>query len=223
VGAATPALQKMAASVGTVTATDTEAAACGLLTLTPDDTGRHEHFVNVYDDGSTDTHIAEGGGSTHTLGIAIQLTSGAWSGSGTSNISRSSDTKVTSRDRQHSWGYWNKVNYRPYRDTCTHRNIEKAIGFYDLISADIDGSVQYDFYNDSCGQKSKGDTWDTTNATAATFGGGVSVAGISVSAQSGYRSDVNIHMTFLEGGSVRGTSSSGPVNSSKVDSSTFPC
>lgn len=222
-GAATPALQKMAASAGTVTATTDEVGLCGLLTLTPDDNGRHEHFVNVYDDGSTDTHIAEGGGSTHTLGIAVQLIGGGWTGSGTANISRSSDTKVTSKDRQHSWGYWNKVNYRPYRDTCTHRDIEKAIGFYDLISADIDGSVQYDFYTASCGQKAKGDQWDTTDATAATFGGGVGVAGINVSAQAGYRTSVNIHMKFLEGGSVRGTSSSGPLNSSKVDSSTFPC
>lgn len=213
-----PTTARIAAAVANNTTT---ASAVCLLDPQQYIYGRPEHFVNVYDDGSTSAHIAEGASSTHTMGIALS-TGSSWKQSGTASISRSASVKATSADRTHSWGYWNKVNYRQFLDSCigTYR---KPVGFYDIISADIDGSVQYAFFTNSCGQKAKGDTWDTGGATAATFGGGVSVAGITVSAQSGYSSDVNIHMVFLQGGSVRGSANSGIIDSAKVDSSTFPC
>lgn len=216
-----PKLRLLAASVA---ANDDDSLGAGCY-LVPLDKyyGRPEHFVNVYDDGSADAHVAQDNTATHTLGVGIHGADGVWAPSGTASISRSAGTSAVSTDRQHSWGYWNKVNVQDFHNICTLKTSRKPIGFYDILSADIDGSVQYQFYNNSCGEKAKGDTWNTEQATATTFSAGLDIGPISVSAQTGYGTDENVHYKFLQHGSIRGTSSSGIVNSGSIDSSTFLC
>lgn len=222
-------LLKLAAGTGRITsarmalATTTDAAApCGLIPLTPDSI-HGEHFTSVYDDGAADAHIAEGVSSDHTLGIAVESSSGGFTAGGTATISRSSSTKWVSKDRQHSWGYYNKVWYRPYRDTCRHIVVYRPLKFYDIGSADIDGSVLYDFQNASCSEKNNTETWDTTSATAASFSTGIHVQGVGLYVQSGYSTDVNQHFKMLQHGSIRGSNPSGVLYSAKLSAAVFNC
>lgn len=187
--------------------------------------GRPEHFVNVYTDNNdtASAHVSESSTATHTLGVGITRNGGAsWSVSGSSSITRSSTTGVTSANRTRAWGYWNKVNYQDMRNTCGY-TIRKAIGFYDMISADIDGSVAMIWLTTSCGRHAKGDQWDTGGATAATFSGGVDIGPINVSAQTGFATSENVHYTFLKAGSISGNDTGGPVQSSKVEVDEFAC
>lgn len=216
-------LQKIASTSATTDATAAGVPICGIYGTSTYYKARPEHFVNVYDDGSANAHVGEGQSSTHTLGIAVELSGGGFGASGTASISRNASTNVTSADRAHSHGYWNKVNYRLYTNTCAQRLEKKPVSFYDFISADIDSDVLYDSQNNSCGDKSNGDVWDTTDATAVTFGGGVDLGGINVSAHSGYGKSVNIHYKFTQRGSMGGSSSFGPLQSAKVSASRFTC
>lgn len=217
-----PTMQKMSESVAAGTSATTTDLQCGLIPLSPV-TSHGEHFINLYTDGSSKTHLAELVGTTHTLGIAVEGSDGSFHAGGTSNVSESNSVKSTSPDYQHSHDVWNKVFYRPFTDTCIHKVIKKGIGWNDLVAGDLDGPVSYVFFTASCIVKDNHALWDTEQATSATFSFGVTVGGVGLSAQSGYKDDTNLHIEMLEHGSIRGSSSAGVIFSSKLDTSTFGC
>jgi hypothetical protein len=75
----------------------------------------------------------------------------------------------------------------------------------------------------SCDGKDKDDTFDTGSTSAATFGGGVDVGPINVSAHTGYGTSENIHYHFLRHGEIAGNNPLGPINSSKIEVDEFAC
>ena len=209
------------AQIAAAVAAGTTAEASCLLHAGDYIKGKPEHFVNVYtDNNNTSTaHVTESASATHTLGVAVDF-GGTWHQSGTANISRSSSTSATSADRQKAWSYWNKVNYRKFFDSCLGK-YQKPAGFYDLLSGNYDGPVDMLWLTASCDAKRKGDSWDTGSADAATFGTGVDLPVVDVSAQTGFATSENVHFRFLRRGEVAGNAGSGPVNSSKVEVDMF--
>ena len=209
------------ASIAADVAADTTPAAICLLHAGDYITRKPEHFVNVYTDNNHTAmaHVTESATASHTLGVAVDF-GGTWHQSGTANISNTESVSSTSRDRQKAWSYWNKVNYRKFFDSCMGR-YQKPASFYDILSGDLDGRVDMLWLNVSCGVKRKGDSWDTGSARAATFGAGVDLPVVDVSAQTGFGTSENVHFTFLRKGEVVGNATDGPVHSSVVEVDKF--
>jgi hypothetical protein len=218
----TPKLQSIATAVSDDDTATTDATTC-IVFAGDKYPAKPEHFMNAYTDnnGTASVHVAEGSSSHHTLGLAVLQSNGSWAASGSDSISRSSDTSAVSADRQHSWAYWNKVNYQQFTLSCTGHTWRGPIGFYDILAGDLDGQVDMLWLVNSCGVKLKGDTWDTGSATSTTFGTGVDIGPVSLSAQSGFGTSENIHYTFLKKGEMAGNSGLGPVQSSKVEADEF--
>lgn len=158
--------------------------------------------------------VSEGASSTHTLGVAVSQSGGAYSANGTGSISRSSSASV-SVTYSTSHTTYNRVNYRHYADSCTGRQWKGPYSFYDFLTSDGTSVSEAYYYN--CGAHAAGTTWDTGTAKSATLGAGVNLAGLSLSAQSGYSSSVNIHYAFHTSGEVCGNNTAGPLNSSLVE------
>lgn len=181
-----------------------------------------EHFVN------TET-LATGGkipetvteavsnSTTHTLGVAyIGSYKGAkWSGDGTGSITDSishsvSDTYSSSRT------IYNRVNYRDYHYSCPATTERRPYSFYDLLTSNDVGKAPMVFYF-NCGAHDPPASWSTQKATSATIEFGVSLGPISVSAQSGFGTSVELTYTYHVNGEVCGNNPDGPVNSSRVE------
>lgn len=181
-----------------------------------------EHFLNTETyGGNIPETVTEGtnSSSTATLGIGYSWSgaSGTWGASGTASITDSSTHGVSSTfSTTHS--VYNRVNYRDLRGTCGGVYRE-PYSFYDLLTAD-GGPVGITWqYN--CGAHRAGDTWYTASATNATIGGGVNLSVISVSAQQGYGTSVQLKYHFNVAGEVCGNNSSGPLNSSLVEADPY--
>ena len=213
---ATPTTASIAAAV----AADTSPAALCLLHPGDRIEGRPEHFVNAYTDNNdaATVHVTESTTATHTLGVAVDF-GGTWHQSGAANISKTDGASATSTDRQVSWSYWNKVNYRKFFDSCIGR-YQRPTGFYEILDASRGGRVDMLWLSASCGVHDAGSKWNTQDATAATFGTGVDLPVVKVSAQTGFGSDENVHYTFDHKAEIVGNDVRGPVHSSKVEADT---
>jgi hypothetical protein len=181
-----------------------------------------EHFLNTETyGGNIPETVTEGTNSstTATLGIGYSWSgaSGTWGASGTASITDSATYGVSSTfSTTHS--VYNRVNYRDLRGTCGGVYRE-PYSFYDLLSAD-GGSVGITWqYN--CSPHYAGDTWYSGGATDATVGGGVNLGVLSVSAQQGYGTSIQLRYRFNVSGQVCGNSSSGPLQSSLLEADPF--
>jgi hypothetical protein len=181
-----------------------------------------EHFLNTETyGGNIPETVTEGTNSstTATLGIAYSTSgaSGTWGASGTASITDSSTNGVSSTFSS-TRSVYNRVNYRDLRGTCGGVYREPW-SFYDLLSAD-GGPVGITWqYN--CSPHYAGDTWFTGSATDATIGGGVTLAGINVSAQQGYGTSLRLEYHFNVAGQVCGNSSGGPLQSSLLEADPY--
>jgi hypothetical protein len=209
-----------AAIAAAVAASGTSTAASCHLVVGSYIKGVPEHFVNAYtdDNDAATVHVTESTTATHTLGVAVDV-GGTWHQSGTASISKTDGVSSTSADRQKSWSYWNKVNYRKYFDSCLGA-YQRAIGFYDILEASHGGPVKMLWLSASCGVHDAGSKWHTEDATAATFGTGVDLPVLKVSAQTGFGSDERIYYTFDHKAEIVGNDGLGPTQSSKVEADT---
>lgn len=174
-----------------------------------------ELFANVYTSSSSiPATVTVGGSATHTMGVAVSMDGKVWTASGTSSIQRTSTSEV-STTYAGSHTVYNRVNYRNYANSCTGRRSRSPYSFYDLLTAD-GGSVTTRYFT-YCGNHDAGSKWSTGSATSATIPRGVSLAGISLSAQSGYSSSLDITYRFKVNGEVCGNSTAGPLGSPLVN------
>ena len=71
------------------------------------------------------------------------------------------------------------------------------------------------YYN--CASHASGTVWNTGSAKTVTYGTGVTLSIISLSAQSGYSTSVNLQCKFNKAGEICGNSTQGPAESSAVE------
>jgi hypothetical protein len=181
-----------------------------------------EHFLNAETyGGNIPETVTEGTNSstTATLGVAYSYSgaSGTWGASGTASITDSSTYGVSSTFST-TYSVYNRVNYRDLHYSCGGVYRE-PYSFYDLLTAD--GGPVGITWQWNCGTHRAGDTWYTSSATDATIGGGVNLGILSVSAQQGYGTSIQLKYRFNVAGEVCGNNSSGPLQSSLLEADPF--
>jgi hypothetical protein len=177
-----------------------------------DDLNNPERFLNLHGVQGIPETATQSATATHTLGVGVYTSGGGWGQSGTQSIARSASGSA-STTRNTSYSLYNRVNYRIYRYTCagTHR---KPWNFYDVVTDD--GAYVLYVRFTYCGRNAAGDNWDSGSATNITWGNGVDLGPVKVSAQSGYSSSLNVHFHFNRDGYVCGSDREGPLQSSQV-------
>lgn len=173
--------------------------------------GVTEMFTKTYSVTGIPVTVTEGtnNSTSHTLGIAVVGTGGALSASGTQTVSWSTTmTQPNAIDANMG----NRVNYRQSTIMCGS-TYWKPYSFYDLLTVySYAGHVDYI----NCSPHAKGASWTSSNATNATFAYGVALAGISLSAQSGYGTSAQLTYNFNVAGQMCGSLVAGPASSPLV-------
>lgn len=182
-------------------------------TVGPLITNLKEHFLNVYAWSGAKGTVTQAAGVDHTLGVGVKVSGGGWSGSGTSTESFGASA---SQGNVVNSSAWNRVNYRDYGNTCSVVTYRRPVGFYDLLSNDW-ARVSHTRFTASCSTKLKGADWDTGSAKNRTYGTGMDIGPLNVSAQSGYTSKMNLHFDFTQRSRLCGNSDAGLVASSEVE------
>jgi hypothetical protein len=173
-----------------------------------------EHFLNVYAWSGARGTVTQSNGVDHSLGIGIRNgNTGAWKGSGSSTISLNSQG---SQSRIVNSSVWNRVNYRDYIDQCAQDTKRRPLSYYDMLSNDW-APVAHVKFTASCSIKLDGATWSTGSAKNKTYGAGVDLGPINVSAQSGYNSSMDLKFRFTQKSKLCGNSSLGLLDSSRLD------
>lgn len=173
-----------------------------------------EHFLDVYAWSGAQGTVTESSGVDHTLGVGVTTNSGgSWSGSGTKTISLHSSGSQSSIENS---SVWNRVNYRDYSYSCAPRTERRPLSYYDMLSNDW-AQVAHVNQTASCVTKLAGASWSTSSAKNKTFGAGMDIGPINVSAQSGFNSSMDLTFNFTSKSKLCGNSSSGVVESSVLD------
>lgn len=183
---------------------------------------RPEHFVTTATT-STGGKIPEtveeavDKSTTHTLGIAAKgdVKGSEWHGDGTGSVTDSTSSSV-SETFSASRTVFNLVNYRDYHYACGALTEREPYSIFDLLTSDYGGKTPMTWLF-NCDGHNPGTQWSTSNATSATFGGGVSLGPISVSAQSGYGTSVKLTFHYHVAGEICGNNPDGPAQSSRVE------
>jgi hypothetical protein len=84
---------------------------------------RPETFMNVYADPTGKATVTETTASTHTLGVAIQISSGPWSVDGSASQSLA-DGSYATNTYAHDVAIKNTVDYRKYHRFCVTENFK---------------------------------------------------------------------------------------------------
>jgi hypothetical protein len=177
-----------------------------------------EHFSTLYTESGIPATLTEGTSTTHTMGIATTLDHKSWSANGSSSITHTSTASATATYST-SHTMYNRVNYRDYSNSCTGRTMRRPYNFYDILSNDGVNVAHAWYFN--CTHHAVTGTWNTGSATEATIGAGVTLPGVTVSAQSGFSGSVDIGFKFNVPGEVCGNNSLGPLSSSVVEADIY--
>lgn len=173
---------------------------------------RPEHFLNVYAWSGAKGTVIQTTGVDHTLGVGVTSGNG-WSASGTRTVSFSA---AATQGSIVDSSVWNRVNYRDYSDSCTSSVKRLPIGYSDLLSNDW-AQVAHTNHTAYCTIKYPDASWQTGSAENRTFGGGVDIGPINVSAQSGYDNGMDLKFTFNSKSKICGNNSQGLLYSSTLD------
>jgi hypothetical protein len=184
---------------------------------------RPEHFNTTETiGGNIPETIIEGTNSstTHTLGVAFSASvkKVKWSADGTGSITDSSTHSVSiTYSVPHT--IYNRVNYHEYWYNCWNDLELRAYSFWDLLTNDgRQVSITWQWH---CGHHPAGADWSTGSAKSATIGGGMSIGPVSVSAQAGFGSSVELDFHFNKAGEICGNSPDGPFSSSILEADQY--
>ncbi len=172
-------------------------------------------------------HLTQTATSTHTLGIAVEGSNGAWSGSGSSSVSVTSGTSSSTSSTNYSMRWYNTINYRGYNWICTSGSVKhtyRAVSTYGRNSEWH--QVTHPYYGYCINQRS-GTNQIRHLETSYTNSGGVSLGFVSVNAELTWGSDVTEEIKFLTASQYCGTAAQGPEQSARVEGhpnqATPPC
>lgn len=150
--------------------------------------------------------------SKHTLGVAVD-SGGGWKAGGTLSRTFKTGVTVTSPGLTDHIMY-NRINYRRKFNTCAPTKWVP----YSVYDFNTDKKRTYNALYHNCTRRGKGVTWSTAEARNVTYGGGMDIGPISLSAQAGYGQDVRVSFKFQRRGKICGNRKGGPVLSPRVSS-----
>lgn len=174
---------------------------------------RAESFVVAQGVTNAKVKVTQGSGTSHSLGVAVNF-GGGWKGSGSTSKTTSSSASqggiATARR------YYNRVKYRYYTNSCgvsygyrwRPYSIQELVAGYVLVSR-----LSYS----RCNTYEAEYTYVKNKGRNTTYGTGVDLAQVNVSAQSGYNSDTSIAWPDFTGrAKLCWSSSAGREQSSRV-------
>ncbi|GAA3805384.1 hypothetical protein GCM10022226_26670 [Sphaerisporangium flaviroseum] len=180
---------------GTMAATGTAPGPC-VTRIVKRYNGREETYMGVYAWSGALATVTQADGADHTLGVAA-AGHGAWSSSGSLTLSvRAGDSHTVSRVSD-AWAI-GTVNYGVLADSCNGRRSLVPLSIGDPIKRFA--RAYHPRLKASCiTLYANSSVWDKDQARNVRIGGGVSVAGFSASAQSGYdtRSKLSFRATRM--------------------------
>ncbi|MGI5227124.1 hypothetical protein [Actinoallomurus sp. CA-142502] len=155
---------------------------------------------------------------SHTLGIGIQVDgqSGAWTQNGTESINLTQGSGATLPGVADAT-VGNEVNYRYYRGTlnCVNTSYVEPESTYAFLSiAERHAHVSYT----ACAAAFHGATYWKDTAKNVTYGAGLELGWMSLSAQSGWTSDTKIEWVITQDSKLCGSTSSGWASSPEMNS-----
>lgn len=156
--------------------------------------------------------VTQSTGVEHTLGIGIVDSAGVWSANGTASLSATSTASAT-RGQLLDTYVFNQMNYQDWFYTScayTERRPHSSYGFL------TDFAYAFHPYWTACSYYQLG-TYTRSSGSNATYGTGVALGPINVSAQSGYNSASSISWTVTLPTALCGSGPEGWVTSLQVE------
>ncbi|WP_353510926.1 hypothetical protein [Intrasporangium sp.] len=158
--------------------------------------------------------VIQKNGNDHTLGIGFSST-GSNSGFKQSGTQSTNMAPSASRSGVADTYVWNKVNYRDYYSSCSPSVTRKPYSVNALLS----NFTYTPHVTWSTCTTYRGGTYTKYQGTNVTYGAGLDIGPINVSAQSGWKSNTEIAWTVTKRTTLCANSASGWVSSSLASAS----
>lgn len=179
-------------------------------------TNQEELWTYAYGWSGATVEAKEEQGTSHHLGIALQVGTGSWGSSGTATLDEANSTGRTQSGLIDK-AVHNRVNHTEYTYACIRHTTQhkwSPTSSYALIT-DL-GSLGH-WYGSYCTNYTAG-TFTTHNVTNETWTNGMNISGVlNVSSQAGWTSDTELEWTIKSSSQFCGNSSSGIDNSWQVE------
>lgn len=174
---------------------------------------RPESFVIAQGVANAKVKVTQGRGTSHSLGVAVTFGNG-WKGSG--STSRSTNSRAAQGGIATARRYYNRVKYRYYTNSCgpgygyywRPYSVQELVAGYVLVSR---------LHYSRCNTYDSGYSYTKDTGRNTTYGTGVDLAQVNVSAQSGYNSDTSLSFGDFTGrAKLCWSSSAGREQSARV-------
>jgi hypothetical protein len=177
---------------------------------------REEQYMGFHNWSNAKGTLNQKSGSNHTIGIAAKASSASskWTASSSATLSVSSSQEDFISRIVDAWAI-GTVNYGRYENRCGQGQRIKPISLGDPIKKFV--RANHPVLNGACIERYNGSLLTMTSSKNITIAGGIDVAGISLSAQSGYTQESKLTLDFKAGTKVCGSSSSGVTRSSRIE------
>ncbi|MBB3091997.1 hypothetical protein [Nocardioides albus] len=151
---------------------------------------RAESFVIAQGVVNAKAKVTQGSGTSHSLGVAVNF-GGGWKGSG--STSKTTSSSASQGDVATTRRYYNRVKYRYYTNSCgvgygyrwRPYSIQELVAGYVLVT-------RITYPNSRCNTYDASYSYEKHQGRNTTYGTGVDLAQVNVSAQSGYNSDTKL-------------------------------
>jgi hypothetical protein len=181
-----------------------------------------EHFMNVDAWSGAPGTAEQSENASHTLGVGVSadgkfddIKVGGKMSLSLNDGTGGGDTAANLVNE----AVYNAVNLRDFDYECAghvFKGERKTVSVGDFLDRDFFHSISHTYYYSSCSKKGVGDHAFTSSAHQVTYGGGLDIGPINVSAQSGFSSATKITFVFNKVGYFCGSSNLGPLQSAQV-------
>lgn len=179
--------------------------------------GVDEYFIKAYGWSGAKATLHQEVGAIHTLGVAGAFSGGSYSQTGTTNFGVNSTSANTVPGVVDALAH-DLVNYRRYSNSCTGYSVKRATSWSSLL----DNFTYAPHVNFSTCSSTfySGATPSKTAGTNVTYGAGVSLGAITLSAQSGHTATSKTMWVITKESRICGSNPQGWASSPQASAKT---
>ena len=181
-------------------------------------TGRPEQFLKVWAWSGARATVSETRGSSHDAGVGVSINGGKWSGSGSATVAWSNDTSVSVPFTGNRF-VGNSINYRKFILVCqkTWKRTEVApTGLDALLPANLTRqSIPAPGFR-HCAPYRKGTVYKVNHADNVTYGGGVGLGFVSLSAHAAMTHQTSEIFTMKKASAICGNNPNSLTDSTQI-------
>ncbi len=175
-----------------------------------------EFFAHAYGWSGAKPEVTETVSSTHSLGIGLQVGSGAWQVSGDESVQTHTDAGGD-LTYPSSTAVFNRVNYRDYSTSCGGlvQHTKVAVSFYDLLNESDQENITPPRW--SCDTYHTSGLWHKSTGKNTRFAGVIDIGPINVDAQAGWTTNTELSWTITSKSWMCGSTTSGWASSPEAE------